>query len=177
MRFVVVPEDHNDPSGPTIRIAVAILKDQSDEHQPDPVMLLHGGPGEKTMANTIGLAPILTPLHPNRDLIIFDQRGVGSSEPALECPGFEETYFANLEEKDPNIMLQVAFDTWITCRDHLLESGHPPVSLQYDPKCCRCGCYPQRVGLRSGQPVRRFVWLAPGAGCNTRPFRRPSAAQ
>jgi pimeloyl-ACP methyl ester carboxylesterase len=122
--FVVVPEDHNDPSGPTIRIAVAILKDQSDEHQPDPVMLLHGGPGEKTVANTIGLAPILTPLHPNRDLIIFDQRGVGSSEPALECPGFEETYFANLEETDPNIMLQVAFDTWITCRDHLLESGH-----------------------------------------------------
>jgi hypothetical protein len=49
--YVVVPEDHNDPTGPTIRISVAVLKDQSDEHQPDPVMFLAGGPGEKTVHN------------------------------------------------------------------------------------------------------------------------------
>lgn len=122
--FVIVPEDHSEPDGPTIRLAVAILKDQSDAHQPDPVMLLHGGPGEKTVARSLGWAQILTPLHPNRDFIVFDQRGVGSSEPALECPEHLETYLANLDETDPNITLQLGFDAWMTCRDRLLEKGH-----------------------------------------------------
>jgi hypothetical protein len=36
--FVVVPEDHNDPHGPTIRLATAIVKDQSPNHQSDPRM-------------------------------------------------------------------------------------------------------------------------------------------
>jgi len=122
--FVVVPEDHSDPDGPTIRLAVAILKDQSDAHQPDPVVVLHGGPGEKTVAQSLGLGQLLAPLHPNRDLIVFDQRGVGSSEPALECPELLETYLANLEETDPDIILGAGFDAWMTCRDRLLEGGH-----------------------------------------------------
>jgi pimeloyl-ACP methyl ester carboxylesterase len=122
--FVVVPEDHSDPNSPTIRLAVAILKDKSDAHQPDPVILLHGGPGEKTVANSRGLGQLLAPLHPNRDLIVFDQRGVGSSEPALECPEIMETYLANLDEMDPNIPLQSGFDAWMTCRDRLLEGGY-----------------------------------------------------
>jgi pimeloyl-ACP methyl ester carboxylesterase len=122
--FVVVPEDHSDPNGPKIRLAVAILKDQSEDHQPDPVMLLHGGPGEKTVARSLGLGQLLTPLHPNRDLIVFDQRGVGSSEPALECPEIMETYLSNLDETNPNIPLQLGFDAWMTCRDRLLEGGH-----------------------------------------------------
>jgi len=122
--FVIVPEDHSEPDGPTIRLAVAILSDQSDARQPDPVMLLHGGPGEKTVASSPGLAQLFTPLHPNRDFIIFDQRGVGSSEPALECPGLLEMYLANLDETDPNTTMQLVFDAWMTCRDRLLEEGH-----------------------------------------------------
>jgi len=122
--FVVVPEDHSETDGPTIRLAVAILKDRSVAHQPDPVMLFHGGPGEKTVAHSPGLAQLIAPLHPNRDLIVFDQRGVGSSEPALECPGLLETYLANLDETDPNIALQAGFDAWMTCRDRLLEEGY-----------------------------------------------------
>ena len=40
--FVVVPKDHNDPDGPTIRLATAIVKDQGPGHRPDPVILLSG---------------------------------------------------------------------------------------------------------------------------------------
>ncbi|MCP4289470.1 MAG: alpha/beta hydrolase [Gammaproteobacteria bacterium] len=122
--FVIVPEDHSNPEGPTIRIAVAILKDQGDAHQPDPVMLLHGGPGERTVARALGLGQLLAPLRSNRDLIVFDQRGVGSSEPALECPEIIETYLSNLAETDPHINLQAGFEAWMTCRDHLVEAGH-----------------------------------------------------
>jgi len=122
--FVVVPEDHNDPDGPTIRIAVAVFKDQSDEHQPDPVMFLTGGPGEKTVHNAPAFAQIFAPIHPNRDLIVFDQRGVGLSEPALECPEFVQALFDLLDEPDPEVALQAQFDALMTCRDRLVSEGH-----------------------------------------------------
>jgi len=122
--FVVVPEDHSDPGGPTIRLAIAVFKDQSDEHQPDPVMVLSGGPGEKTMENTPAMAQVLAPIHPNRDLIIFDQRGAGLSEPALECPEFVRAQFDLLDEPDPEVALQAQFDAWMACRDRLVSEGH-----------------------------------------------------
>ena len=122
--FVVVPEDHSDPSGPTIRLAIAVLRDQSDEHQPDPVILLSGGPGEKTVANSPALGPVLAPIHPNRDLIVFDQRGVGLSEPALECPEFVQALFDLLDEPESEVVLQGQFDALMACRDRLISEGH-----------------------------------------------------
>jgi pimeloyl-ACP methyl ester carboxylesterase len=121
--FVVVPEDHANPSGATIRLAVAVIRDQGDDHQPDPVILLAGGPGEKTVANTLGLGQVLAPVHPNRDLIVFDQRGVGLSEPALECPGFVEALFEILDEADSSIATQTTFASLMACRDQLLKNG------------------------------------------------------
>ncbi|MFQ5857465.1 MAG: alpha/beta hydrolase [Anaerolineae bacterium] len=122
--FVVVPEDHSNPNGPTIRLALAVLKDQSEEHQPDPVILLAGGPGEKTVANAPALAPALAPIHPNRDLIVFDQRGVGLSEPALECPEFLEALFDLLDEADPDAAARARFDALMACRDRLVSEGY-----------------------------------------------------
>jgi pimeloyl-ACP methyl ester carboxylesterase len=122
--FVVVPEDHNDPTGPTIRLAVAILKDQSENHQPDAVILLSGGPGEKTVHNAAAIAYLLAPVHPNRDLIVFDQRGVGLSEPALECPEWVQAAFDLLDESDPDVALQTIFDATMACRDRLVSEGH-----------------------------------------------------
>ncbi|MFN2275295.1 MAG: hypothetical protein ACK2TX_10665, partial [Anaerolineales bacterium] len=65
--FVVVPEDHANPDGPSIRLATIIVRDQSENHKPDPVILLAGGPGERAVASTLQIAPSLAPLHPNRD--------------------------------------------------------------------------------------------------------------
>ncbi len=122
--FVIVPEDHNDPDGPTIRLAVAILKDQSEEHQPDPVLLLSGGPGEKTVHNALAMAQVLAPIHPNRDFVVFDQRGVGLSEPALECPEFMQALLDLMDEPDPDVALQTQFDAVMACRDRLVSEGH-----------------------------------------------------
>ncbi len=121
--FVVVPEDHNDPEGPTIRLATAILRDESEGHQPDPVILLAGGPGERVVANSLALEPTLAPLHPNRDLIIFDQRGVGLSEPALECPAFVPVMLDALNEEDADVVAESVFDGFMACRDHLIDEG------------------------------------------------------
>ncbi len=121
--FVIVPEDHTDPDGPTIKLAVAVVKDESDEHQPDPVIVLSGGPGEKTVHNAFALAQVLAPIHPNRDLIIFDQRGTGLSEPALECPEFLEAMYDILDEPDPDVGVETVFDALMACRDRLVSEG------------------------------------------------------
>lgn len=122
--FVVVPEDHSSPDGTTIRLAVAIIKDQSEDHQPDPVVLLSGGPGEKTVHNASAMAQLFAPIHPNRDFIVFDQRGVGLSEPALECPEFMQALFDLMDEPNPDVAIQTQFDAWMACRDRLVSEGH-----------------------------------------------------
>ena len=121
---VVVPEDHFSPNERSLRIAVVVFKDESPGHQPDPVILLAGGPGEKTLANALQLASFLAPLHADRDLIVFDQRGVGLSEPALECPGWEQAQLEVLDERDPEVVMQTTFEALMLCRDRLVSEGH-----------------------------------------------------
>jgi len=127
--FVVVPEDHNDPGGGeqgsrTIRLAVAVIKDHSDDHMPDPVMLLSGGPGERMVHNAPAMAGGLALIHPKRDFIVFDQRGVGLSEPTLECPEFMGAMLEIFDEPDPDIAIQTQFDAVMACRDRLVGEGH-----------------------------------------------------
>ncbi|MGD9571310.1 MAG: alpha/beta hydrolase [Thermoleophilia bacterium] len=84
---VEVPLRHEVPGSPSIGVYFARVRAATPTHA-DPVMLLGGGPGEKTAAATG--AP-LTPRAPfrslaeRRDLVVIDQRGVGLSRPALEC--------------------------------------------------------------------------------------------
>ena len=122
--FVVVPEDHNDPEGFTIRLATAIVRDRSPGHQSDPVVLLAGGPGGHVVENTLAAAAVYEPLLANRDFVVFDQRGAGLSEPALECPEWEEEALDLLGEPDPNTSLQKEYDAIMSCRDRLVGEGY-----------------------------------------------------
>ena len=121
--FVVVPEDHSDPTGPTIRIAVAVFRDEGNGHQPDPVMVLSGGPGQKTVAHAPPLVRTLALFATHRDIILFDQRGVGLSEPALECPESTQAYLDLLDEPDTQVKVQRSFDALIACRERLASKG------------------------------------------------------
>ena len=98
--------------------------DQSEDHQPDPVILLAGGPGERVVNQTLTLGSALSTLHPKRDLIIFDQRGVGESDPALECPEFVDGLIEVLDEPDPNAANVAIYDAFMACRDRLIGEGH-----------------------------------------------------
>lgn len=83
---LIVSLRHEDPSGPTIRLALAIFHSTGDNPEPDPVIQLSGGPGAHTLdAFSGGLGPYFNALLDQRDVILFDQRGMGYSEPALEC--------------------------------------------------------------------------------------------
>jgi len=123
--FVVVPEFHNQPDGDTIRLSVVIRR--GTDSSADPVMLLSGGPGEKTTAsaNFLVNGNFTALAGAERDFIIFDQRGVGLSEPALDCPEFTDTILEWLElEPDADAAAQANFDSLVACRDRLVSEGN-----------------------------------------------------
>ncbi len=122
--FVVIPEDHDDPAGPTIKLAVAIFRAQGENNQPDPMIFLSGGPGEKTVASAAALAIHLAAFNANRDLVFFDQRGVGNSQPALECPEFVDALFETLDEADLSVAQQTVFKSVMRCKERLIDEGH-----------------------------------------------------
>jgi pimeloyl-ACP methyl ester carboxylesterase len=90
--YVVVPEDWADPQSGTLRLAVAVFHHPDGEPEPDPILYLEGGPGGSSLeALDLSFDQAYAPLWAaNRDLIFFDQRGVGLSQPALDCPQVDE---------------------------------------------------------------------------------------
>lgn len=85
--YLIVPEDRAQPGGRTIRLHVAVFKAESANPALDPIVYLDGGPG----SNPLELAPLIFnrwfgAFVAQRDVILFDQRGTGYSEPALDCP-------------------------------------------------------------------------------------------
>jgi pimeloyl-ACP methyl ester carboxylesterase len=74
-----------------IRLAVAIFHPPSGAKQPDPVIYLSGGPGASALELIrYQFEPFSAPVFATgRDLIVFDQRGVGLSKPTLDCPEFD----------------------------------------------------------------------------------------
>jgi pimeloyl-ACP methyl ester carboxylesterase len=90
--YLTVPENRSgstSASSPirTIRLAVAIFHPSDGAAEPDPIIYLMGGPGASALeflylSFNVIYAPILAA---QRDLIFFDQRGVGLSQPALDC--------------------------------------------------------------------------------------------
>jgi pimeloyl-ACP methyl ester carboxylesterase len=85
--YVTVPENRSLPDGRRLRLAVAILKSLSSTPRPDPVVYLAGGPGDTAVARAPGFVinGTMDALRADRDVILYDQRGIGFSEPAF-CP-------------------------------------------------------------------------------------------
>jgi pimeloyl-ACP methyl ester carboxylesterase len=90
--YLVAPLDRADPASHTIRLAVAIFHPSGGAEHPDPIIYLAGGPGGSALeflflGFEVAFAPVLST---GRDLILLDQRGVGLSDPALDCPEVSE---------------------------------------------------------------------------------------
>jgi len=81
----VIPDESD-----TLRLAVIVSESDSETRQPDPIIFLGGGPGAHILWLADDLMNFLRQNYPDRDIIVFDQRGVGASEADLTCPAIAE---------------------------------------------------------------------------------------
>ena len=122
---VVVPADWATGDG-SVTLAVAVFPSSSPTPAEDPVIYLEGGPGSHSL-DTIQFVveDLLEPLTARGDLIFFDQRGVGYSEPQLDCS--ETTELTRELEDDPSIGDDEGTERFhaalAACRDRLIASG------------------------------------------------------
>jgi pimeloyl-ACP methyl ester carboxylesterase len=114
---LTVPLRHEDPAAGTIELAVAVLSGSDAERFDHPTLLLGGGPGGPMVETylTSLQARIADDVGP--DLIVLDQRGVGLSRPALDCPELGELGTRIVEE--PAAELTAIKE----CRDRLRAEG------------------------------------------------------
>ncbi|HEY93823.1 MAG TPA: alpha/beta hydrolase [Dehalococcoidia bacterium] len=107
---MTVPENRRQPDGNQVTIQFAIFRSKSRNPESDPIVYLAGGPGEHALESVaLTFDKRFAPLTVNRDLIVFDQRGTGYSEPALECPELIELAYEVLDqnlESDEAIALE-----------------------------------------------------------------------
>lgn len=125
--YVEVPEvrdpDRADDSN-TVALAVAIVRSTSDDPAPDPVIYLEGGPGGHLLAGGANAALNFGVFLAERDVILFDQRGVGYSEPALECPQITEADYETLDGEPAGEEAEALYiEALADCRDDLLDDG------------------------------------------------------
>ena len=85
--WLVVPESRDRPDTNTIRLAVEIFRAR-EPNGAAPLVMLHGGPGGPGGIRLYSAGVAMSPLRTHRDVVIYDQRGAGLSEPAL-CPAYD----------------------------------------------------------------------------------------
>lgn len=120
---VEVPADRTDTEGGTVTLAVARIHHAEGDAEAEPVVYLHGGPGGDALVSPpVGLAG--NDALAERDIITFDQRGVGRSLPSLNCPEKEEAILDALGTADDfPAEHAVNRDAVRACYDRLVGEG------------------------------------------------------
>jgi pimeloyl-ACP methyl ester carboxylesterase len=123
--YLVVPERWDIESSRTLRIAVAVVRSTSETPRPDPVVFLAGGPGGSTLRSIrrSGAGGLSRKLRAERDLVFFDQRGTGYSDPEF-CAELDtaitRTIFEPLAEDERRSLARQAMQK---CRGRMAAVG------------------------------------------------------
>lgn len=122
--YLTVRENRDQTGEQHIKLFVAVVHSRSEQPLPDPVVFLHGGPGGSAVLATTSIARDVHGLLADRDLVVFDQRGAGFSEPSLDCPEFHEQVYPHLAELlTPDEMGAVAEEALLACYRRLTGDG------------------------------------------------------
>jgi pimeloyl-ACP methyl ester carboxylesterase len=89
--IVVVPEDYSKPDGRTLELVYLRLFSTDGSPAPDPLLYLSGGPGgsaihEMAPGSANFLLQNMQHIRAGRDIVVYDQRGAGLSNPLLCGP-------------------------------------------------------------------------------------------
>jgi pimeloyl-ACP methyl ester carboxylesterase len=124
--YVAVPTDRSVEVSPELRLYVAVLHSSAATPLPDPVIFINGGPGAATFAE--GSVDLWWAdsrlLRADRDFILFDQRGVGLSEPSLDCPEMDGVADAAWRrDLGPAEAIALEWPAAMACRTRLGQEG------------------------------------------------------
>ncbi len=122
---LVVWENRERHEEGTLRLAVAILRSTADEPEPDPLVFLSGGPGGRSVHHTPRRleSDFWSRHREDRDLVFYDQRGTGYSQPDF-CEELDQvlytTRFLGLPpEEEQARRVEAVRD----CREAMLAKG------------------------------------------------------
>src|SRR5690606_38616353 len=106
-----------------------VIRDDSSDHQPDPVIYLRGGPGASMELSTDGIEYWLNWLSYtklSRDLILLEPRGVVLSKPVLTCAAFDE-FSLSVVGRDTKVEDELAtgYEVLTECFENPGVAQHP----------------------------------------------------
>ena len=117
-----VPESRKRPSPRRLTIPFYRLKSQSSSPA-TPIFLLAGGPGSSWLDNFTYEEPAREAAFYRTvaDVVLFDQRGGGHSQPEMDCP--KETTLPFSERLDLDLVRTAIRSLVTVCRDHWQQQG------------------------------------------------------
>lgn len=114
---LMAPENHDAPNGRKISLAVAMIP-AKNQSQPDPVVIIAGGPGQSILEAYPMLHPALDDVRRSRNILLLDARGTGKSHP-LQCDevnAIEE----DAADSDDSALMRTLTER---CRDRLAKTS------------------------------------------------------
>jgi pimeloyl-ACP methyl ester carboxylesterase len=81
---LAVPEDPAAGAGKKLQLQVVIIPALRSRAEPDPLVILSGGPGQGAGDFYTAVAPVFGRVRRDRDIVLVDQRGTGASN-RLDC--------------------------------------------------------------------------------------------
>jgi pimeloyl-ACP methyl ester carboxylesterase len=90
-------ENREAKSGRQIAIDIAVIPARARAHEPDPIVIFAGGPGQGAVSLASQVMPLFARLNDGRDILFIDQRGTGNSNP-LDCEDEQEQPLQQLFE-------------------------------------------------------------------------------
>ena len=79
-----VPVDYDRPGGDVVTLGGVIVRARSARPEPDPLVVLPGGPGQAASEMGALIPAAFDRVHARRDIVLFDPRGTGRTTP-LRC--------------------------------------------------------------------------------------------
>lgn len=146
-----VPESRGKPDSRTLKLWVAIVRSNAGEDKKSPILYIHGGPGYATVDYFFPYFPkgkTWPAFRDSREIVFFDQRGTGRSEPAF-CPELSKTLVALQQAAPPaREALDRSKAAFAACQPKMLAQG-------FD-----FGAYNSTATVEDAEDLRRALGVA-----------------
>lgn len=127
--WLTAPEIHGSKSSKQLKLWVAIARAPLAKRKVDSILYLHGGPGIATVDTWFPFFPDSVAwgaFRETRDIVFFDQRGTGRSQPPLCAALKSELEKIDRDNQAPVPRLDATIAAYVKCRKAMLAAGQNP---------------------------------------------------